>query len=140
MEWLIDTNIVLDYLTDRWPFADEAQAIWRLCETGKATGYISALSFANIVYIMRKVIKPDRIDELLQLISKVFRTADLTTNDLLKAAQLHWKDYEDAIQTVTAERLHCNAIITRNTRDYQSERVPVLSPDALLKNLESSEK
>lgn len=135
MEWMIDTNILLDVLMDREPFADEAEAVWQACETGKATGCVSALSLADIVYVMRKVLTPERVEELMRRILMIFRPASLTPNDLLEAASLRWRDFEDAVQAVTAERLHCDYIVTRNGKDYQNSPIPAISPRELLNRM-----
>lgn len=52
MDILIDTNILLDVLMKRSPFDKASALVWKICETRKATGYISTLSYANIMYIM----------------------------------------------------------------------------------------
>ncbi len=137
MVCLIDTNVLLDCLEDRMPFADDACDVWKLCESRQVTGYISALSFANVVYIMRKWLDTERIEQLFLELSGIFRIADLSAEDIGKASSLHWKDYEDAIQAVTAERLHCDAIITRNAKDYAGSRVPAVTPDAFLRSPEA---
>lgn len=54
MVLLIDANIILDVLLNRPEFVKESSLVWKLCETEQAKGYISALTFANLVYIMRK--------------------------------------------------------------------------------------
>lgn len=46
---LLDTNIILDSLLERQPFADDAEAIWQLCEDMKIVGYVSALTLANVL-------------------------------------------------------------------------------------------
>lgn len=33
-------------------------SIWKLCETGKAKGYVSTLTIANLIYIMKKQLTP----------------------------------------------------------------------------------
>ena len=53
MTLLIDANILLDVLMDRQPFTHSSSLVWKLCETGLVRGYVSVLSFADIVYIMR---------------------------------------------------------------------------------------
>ncbi len=132
MVWLIDSNVVLDYLQDRMPFADDACAIWKMCESRKVKGCISVLTFADIVYIMRKWLDASQIEQLLTDLSGVFSFVSLTEEDIGRAASLHWKDYEDAIQAVTAERLRCDAIITRNTRDFMGSVVPAVTPKEIL--------
>ena len=50
MVLLIDANIILDVLLNRQEFVKDSSMVWKLCETGKAKGYVSALTFANLVY------------------------------------------------------------------------------------------
>ncbi len=51
---LIDTNVIIDYLADRTPFADAAEQVLSLCESGKVTGMITANAITDIYYIVRK--------------------------------------------------------------------------------------
>ena len=138
MRLLIDANILLDTLQDRAPFADDADRIWDCCQDKKAIGFVSALSYADLVYVMRKALKPDDIGFLLERLQLVFRFADLTVEDLTKAAALKWHDYEDAVQAATAARLRCDAIITRNAKDYKGSPVPAMTPEAFLKELKNA--
>ena len=66
MVLLIDANIILDVLLNRPEFVKESSLVWKLCETEQAKGYISALTFANLVYIMRKQLTPEKIEDVLQ--------------------------------------------------------------------------
>ena len=109
MVLLIDANIILDVLLNRPEFVKESSLVWKLCETEQAKGYISALTFANLVYIMRKQLTPEKIEDV-----------------------LHWADFEDAVQSVTAERIHANYIITRNVRDFTKSSVMAFTPAELL--------
>lgn len=132
MVLLIDANILLDVLLNSADYVKESALIWKLCETDKATGYVSALTFANLVYIMRKQLTPDKIEEVYQKLSLIFRFADLSVSDLAHAAELNWKDFEDAVQSVTAERIHADYIITRNVRDFAQSKVVAFTPSELL--------
>jgi predicted nucleic acid-binding protein len=51
----LDTDVALDHLADRQPFAEYAHRIFALAETGELTACISSLSFSNLYYILRKV-------------------------------------------------------------------------------------
>ena len=42
------------------------------------------------------------------------------------------KLFEDAVQSVTAERVHADYIITRNVRDFSRSRVIAFTPTELL--------
>jgi predicted nucleic acid-binding protein len=49
---------------------------------------------------------------------------------LSKASQT--KDFEDAVQYVAAETVFADYIITRNDKDFETAKIPVLSSDALI--------
>ena len=72
MVLLIDANIILDVLLNRPEFVKESSLVWKLCETEQAKGYISALTFANLVYIKRKQLTPEKIEDVLQRLSLIF--------------------------------------------------------------------
>ena len=135
MKLLIDANIQLDVLQNRENFVRASSMVWKLCETEQAKGYISALTFANLVYIMRKEMDAQRIEEVLHMLSLIFEFAELNDSDLFRAAALQWPDFEDAVQSVTAERIHADYIITRNVRDFSRSKVIAFTPDELLARL-----
>lgn len=132
MKILIDANILLDVLQNREPHVQDSSVIWKLCETEKVKGYVSALTFANLVYIMRKELDPKKIEETLQALSLIFEFADFSASDLLRAAELYWGDFEDAVQSVTAERIHADYIITRNVRDFTKSKVVAFTPSEMI--------
>lgn len=132
MRLLIDGNIVLDVLQNRETFVENSSKIWKLCETEQIEGFISALTFANLVYVMRKTLDPEKIEDVLEKLSLIFRFADFSVQDLTHAAHLKWDDFEDAIQAVTAQRLHADSIITRNVRDFRGSKVIALTPAEFL--------
>lgn len=132
MKLLIDANILLDVLQNREPHVQASSVIWKLCETEKAKGYVSALTFANLVYIMRKELDPKKIEETLDALSLIFEFANFNVSDLTHAAGLEWDDFEDAVQSVTAERVHADYIITRNVRDFAKSKVVAFTPSELI--------
>ncbi len=132
MKLLIDANILLDVLQSREPHVHTSSVIWKLCETEKVKGYVSALTFANLVYIMRKELEPKKIEEILQALSLIFKFVDFSVSDLSTAAGLGWDDFENAIQSVTAERIHADYIITRNVKDFVKSKVISFTPSELI--------
>ncbi|MDY3740124.1 MAG: PIN domain-containing protein [Selenomonadaceae bacterium] len=133
MRFLVDVNILLDVLMNRQPHVTDSASIWKLCETGQAEGYISSLTFANLIYIMRKEINPKGIEIILDKLSLIFHFADLTSSDLISAAKLQWNDFEDAVQCVTAKRLNADYIITRNVKDFKESDIIAITPTNMLK-------
>lgn len=135
MRLLIDANILLDVLQRRIPHYRDSALIWKLCETRQVEGWVSALTLANLVYVMRRELTPEQIDDVLCRLGLIFHIADLTAQDIALAAAYRWSDYEDALQSVAAERIHADAIITRNVRDFRSGRIIARTPAEFLTGL-----
>lgn len=132
MKIWIDTNIILDVLCNRKGFVEDSSKIWKMCETNRIEGYISALSVPNIVYILRKELDPEKTMEIIQKLTLIFDVVDLKASDLKNAAAMLTSDYEDAIQMCQAARIHAEHIVTRNIRDYKESSVQALTPAELL--------
>ena len=132
MKILIDTNIILDLLCNRVAFSESASKVFKFCEVNQVEGFISALSVPNIVYIMRKELDEKRIGEIIQMLSSICTIADLKGSDMQKAAALPINDFEDALQSVCAARIHADFIVTRNLKDFRNSEVIAITPDDLL--------
>lgn len=135
MKVLIDTNIILDVLCQRPGLFEDSTKIFKLCEVGKVSGIVSALSVQNLVYIMRKELDAEKIQEILDRLSLIFYIADLKADDLRKAAAMNFKDYEDAVQSACAVRMRADYIITRNVKDFAGSRVMALKPSEFLSRI-----
>lgn len=135
MKVLIDTNIILDVLCKCSDFYEDSAKVFKLCEVKKISGVISALTIPNIVYILRKELDAEKIKEILDQLSLIFQIADLKADDLKKAADMEFKDYEDAVQSVCAARIKANYIITRNIRDFNGSKVAAIKPTELLERI-----
>ena len=136
MKLLIDANIILDVLQKREPHYKYSALIWKLCETGKATGYVSVLTFMNLVYIMRKELSPEKIEDTYKALSLIFTFEDLTEEDVRSALEMKLKDFEDAVQIQTAKRVGADFIITRNVKDFMKSTIPAYNPEELLNRIE----
>ena len=132
MVLLIDANVLLDIIMKRLEFIKDSSVIWKLCETGKVKGYVSSLTIASIVDIMQKEMDPQKIEEVLSTLSMIFEFTDLCVSDIQQAARMQWNDYEDAIQSATAQRIHADFIITRNIKDFAKSKILAFTPAELL--------
>ena len=81
---------------------------------------------------MRKELEPKKIKETLDALSLIFEFSDFNVSDLTHAAELEWDDFEDAFQSVTAERVRADYIITRNVRDFAKSKVVAFTPSELI--------
>lgn len=135
MVLFVDTNILLDVLAKREPFYMHSAKVWKYCESVLAKGCISALSVANLTYVLRKELNASRVADTLRALSYIFSIEDLKRADLENAALLQWDDFEDAIQYVTAMRVSADYLVTRNPGDYKNKDISIKTPKELCKLL-----
>ena len=127
MRVLVDTNILLDVFGRREPHWSQASRVWTLAETGRLEACISAISYNNVYYIVRKWGGKDRAENALRLLRDVFTTVDLTQKVLLQAMDARLRDFEDAIQYFSAIHAGARVILTHNTEDF-----PTAGPTAMM--------
>lgn len=132
MKVLIDTNIILDVLCKRENLYESSADIMRLCEIGKIEGIVSALSIANIIYVLRKKLNREEVCKIVDLLSIIFTIADLKQIDLKNATKSQYSDYEDEIQIATAIRTKADFIITRNIKDFKNSPIKALPPETFI--------
>jgi predicted nucleic acid-binding protein len=130
----IDTDIIIDYLADRRPFSDDAEAIFKLAHEKKLSLHVSSLSINNIHYIIRKLIGPTKALEAIRNLIEYVTIEAVGSGEIQNALEAGFGDFEDAIQNQTATKIEdVMCIITRNIRDFKKSRLAVLSPDTFLK-------
>ena len=139
MRVLLDTNIVLDHLLEREPFAQSASELLELNAQGAFEGYVSGMTPINIFYIARKFMGHDKLRQFISDLLLAVRVCPITHEVLNQAFSLPFSDYEDAVQHACATASELDAIVTRNLDDYKSATLPVFSPTDFLNQLTSSE-
>jgi predicted nucleic acid-binding protein len=137
MRVLLDTDVVLDHLLERVPFAETAGKLLELNVLGAFDGYISAITPINIFYIGRKFMGRDELRQALQDLLLAVHVCSTTHDILSQAFGLPFADYEDAVQHACATANNLEAIVTRNLEDYKNATLPVFSPTEFLNQLTS---
>ena len=134
MKCLIDTNVILDVLMKRDGFWQASSQVLKACEIGKIEGSMSVQSFLDSTYVLRKELNSQQISIIYDYLSLILHVVDINGEDLRKACNYDYSDYEDAVQTAVAERLEVDYIVTRNPRDFKNE-ISVITPVELIKKL-----
>ena len=138
---MIDTNIVVNYLTKRQDkFTQDSIAIINECAEGKMKGFVAFHSLSIISYVFRKL--PFEIrTQWLQTICKTLAVASASSEQVLKALQnLDFKDIEDNLQDCCAQSVGADYIVTANVRDYEGHSsVKAVTPSELLSILNASD-
>ena len=120
----VDTNILVDFVCNRQPFAEEAKMLLAHACIGEFEIQISALSYINTVYIGHKYERQDVKSCLLQL-SEYIKVVDLQGQVVVDMLSSGWKDYEDAVQNQSAVLAGADCVITRNKKDFMDSSLPI---------------
>lgn len=136
----IDADVVIDFFTDRLPFANPASEIFELSEQGKVQLYLSAASINNVYYIVRRFLGHKETLRVIEELIEMTEIVGTTRKEILQALKNDFKDFEDSIQYSCALTINgIEAILTRNVKDYANSEIAVFTPENYLKTKGSNE-
>nr|WP_222620745.1 PIN domain-containing protein [Sphaerospermopsis sp. LEGE 00249] len=135
---MLDTNIIIDNALEREPFWNTSEQVLSLIEQGKIAGSISASTFSDLYYIIRKARGRDWTLTYLNQLVTFCQIATVNQAAITMAFTTNFKDFEDAIQYSTAVVNQLDAIITRNSQDFPVVTPRILTPDQLIEELTNS--
>ena len=138
MKILIDTNIIVDVALDREPFFSESDRILTFVEEAQIQGYISASTFSDLYYIIRRDRGRDWTLDFLRQLATFCQVATVDNSVISMALTCNFKDFEDAIQYSTAVINRIDAIVTRNPRDFPVTTPRILTPNQLIQESTNS--
>ena len=125
---LIDTNILVDVALDRRPFSEPASDLLELLKQGAVSAYISWHSVSNLYYVVAPAVGGIETREFIVDLLRFISVSPTGTEDILYAASLPMRDFEDAMQVAAARACGASHIVTRNARDYTRSPIPAISP------------
>lgn len=125
---LLDTNVVLDLLLQRQPFVIQAHALFVHAEQGALHAVLCATTLTTVDYLACKQVGRERSRTMLRDLMALCGVAPVTRAVLDDALRSPMPDFEDAVLAVAAQTRGCQAIITRNVRDFALSALPAYTP------------
>jgi len=135
---LFDTDVILDLLLDREPFADAAVQVFSEAEKGNMTGFICATAVTTIFYLAAKAAGASKAKKSIHRLLSFLEVAPVNRAVLEGALESKYADFEDGVVSEAASRVGATAIITRNVRHYRHSPVPAYLPTDVLKMLKAA--
>jgi predicted nucleic acid-binding protein len=123
----VDTDIIYDLLGKRIPFYLAAAQLFTLADEGKIQIFISALSLANLHYLISKQRSEEEAKEILRKFKVLVHVAPLNDKIIDLALNSEFSDFEDAIQYYSALQSETEVLLTRNLKDYRKAQITVLT-------------
>ena len=132
MKAIIDTNVVLDALLARDPFAPAAVAIFSLAEHSEIEAFLCATTVTTVDYFLEQALPEREARKALRQLLGLFEVAPVNRSVLERALALNMRDYEDAVISAAGELVGAEAVVTRNAKDFTKCPLRVFQPDEFL--------
>ncbi|MCG8580422.1 MAG: PIN domain-containing protein [Bacteroidales bacterium] len=124
----VDTNIVIDLISRREPFFEEAAELFSLADKHQVELSVSALTIANTSYVLLRQIDSNKAKSILRKLRLILNILPL--NDKVIGLALNddtFSDFEDGLQYFTAIEDEQDIIITRNLKDFKKSKLPTMT-------------
>lgn len=131
----VDSDIFLDLLLERDLFYKYAEVLLVECAKLQIELHTSALIIANVYYLLSKRYGKDGAKKQLRLLLSKVNMLPCDKQAIDFALNSSFSDFEDAIQHFIATDNKCDAIITRNIKDYKHSTIPVLTAEHFLRGI-----
>lgn len=119
MKVFIDTNILIDFLAARQPFAEDAVALFQLADNGEIELMVSDLTIINTIYILRRMqYGLSDIYDSLDAIRPLLTITSMGAAIIDCCLQHRSDDFEDEVQYLSAVDANADYILTRNKKDF----------------------
>ncbi len=133
----VDTNIVIDLLSRREPFFEEAAELFSLADKKQVELSVSSLTIANTSYALLRQMDSNKAKSVLRKLRLILKVLPL--DDKIIGLALNdetFPDFEDGLQYFTAIENGQQLIITRNLKDFKKSKLPAMSPKQFIETIE----
>ena len=137
MRILLDTNVVLDVLLDRAPFAEVGAQLFSRVERGDVVGFVGATTATTVHYLATKVVGAARAQKVVRQLLDLFNLAAVNRTVLVDALEAGFEDYEDAVLHEAARHSGVEGIVTRDRRGFRKAKLAVYDPAEFLRMLDT---
>ena len=138
---LVDTNVIINYLTCREDkYSEESSQVMMMCTDRKLEGYVAFHSLSVIWYSSGRMKQPETTRrEWLDRVCTILATASAGHSAVVEAVHnVEFKDFEDNLQDICAQNVNADYIVTVNTKDFEHSKVKAVTPDELVRIVNSS--
>ena len=132
MKAIVDTNVVLDVLLEREPYAKPAIEVFCLVEESRIDAFICATTVTTIDYLLVKSLQKTTARSALRRLISLFEIATVNRPVIERALASKIGDFEDAVLNEAGQIAGADFIITRNTKDFSGSSLKVCDPNEFL--------
>lgn len=124
----LDCDVILDLLTEREPHFKASLQLFVKVQNKEVMAYTSPVVIANIFYIFNRHFDRKKSIQSLIKLKSLIKILNCGDKEIELALSSDFKDFEDSIQYYTALQNGIDTLITRNTKDYKTAKINILTP------------
>lgn len=128
MKVFLDTNVVIDFYDKRGEFFYPATIIFDLAYKGTISLYVSAITFVNAFFILRKTYSRSELYESMKGLASLCIITEADKIIIERCLDGEYKDFEDRVQFESAVRHDVDVIVTRNIKDFERHIILIQTP------------
>lgn len=128
MRVFLDTNVIIDFYAKREDFFLPASIIIDLAYKKKIDIIVSAITFVNAFFILRKTYHQEDLYSKLKRLADICIISKIDESIIKKCLDDESLDFEDAVQYASSKTLDADVLITRNTKHFKDFAVKVQTP------------
>lgn len=132
----VDTNIVIDLLSRREPFFEDAALLFSLADRKQITLTVSSLTIANTSYVLLRQMDSNKAKSTLRKLRLIVKVLPL--DDKIVGLALNdetFSDFEDGLQYFTALENGQDLIVTRNLKDFKKSNLPIMTARQFIESM-----
>ena len=136
--FVVDTNVLIDYLVERKPFNAKAEILMALGYINEFELWIGTSQVSDIVYVITEGGKPslsEYAQDTMTALKKMLHIYTTDAEDYDNVARCSFDDLEDAFVFQAALKVKADAIITRDKAGFAHSSVKVFDCDELFDRL-----
>lgn len=133
MKLLLDTNILIDFLRSRKPYDKPARLLLALGMANEFALWISPTQVGDLFYVLTKggkVSLAPAVAEEIKVLRAFVHICPFGEQEADNALKQGWVDLGDALVYAAAKSINADAIITRNTKDFEKSEIPIFDCDS----------
>jgi len=129
----LDSDIIFDLLCKRDPYYEYAAEVFTLGDYKKIELVTTSVVFANVFYILRKILGIEKAKEYLRKLRIMVGVINVDDKIIDLALNTIFSDFEDGLQYFSSRENGVEILLTRNTKDYKERDIIIQTPEEYIK-------
>lgn len=132
MKVFLDTNVIIDFYDRQGEFYYPAAILFDLAIKGKIQMLVSATTFVNAFFILRKSYRQEDLYKSMNGLASLCEITGISGDMIRKCLEEDCRDFEDRVQYESALCYQADVIVTRNVKDFEDFAQKVQTPSVFL--------